>query len=183
MKNFYLIQRGEFKDYKFLDSAFARDFLTVSNIVELDYMGSAEFEWGAIPKAYTRMLYNFLEYDFFNTGIFTPENEELIVFCKKTCSEAIINEIREFIEKPYRLKEYSELEKIPKATRDDKSYNGRRSDFWWNIDITETYGDWMAFLSPQKERLKKALEYEYNAKWIIKGEEEREKLYRDSLHW
>ena len=50
MAKFYLIQRGTFKT--------TGEKLTGTNgVVNLDYMGSAEFEWGAIPKAYRRLLY------------------------------------------------------------------------------------------------------------------------------
>ena len=44
MKKFYLIQRGNFKnDEKSLTGS--------DGVVNLDYMGATEFEWGAIPKA------------------------------------------------------------------------------------------------------------------------------------
>ena len=44
LKKFYLIQRGNFKnDEKSLTGS--------DGVVNLDYMGATEFEWGAIPKA------------------------------------------------------------------------------------------------------------------------------------
>ena len=91
-------------------------------LYQLHYMGSSEFEWGAIPKAFRRLMYHFSEYEVFNTGIYTPENDELMVFCKKSCSTEVIQSIRQYIDKPYHLKEYSELEKVPKAKKEDTSY-------------------------------------------------------------
>lgn len=176
MSKFFLIQRGTFnKEGKFLTGS--------DGVVNLDYMGSAEFEWGAIPKAYRRLMYHFEEYEIFNTGIYTPEHDELMLLCKKDCSEHLIQAVREFTQQPYRLKEYSELEKVPKARKEDKSYDGRRSNFWWCIDIKNSYGDWMAFLQPQTTLIMEALENDYREWWLKKNPEEREEEYKKSLHW
>lgn len=176
MAKFYLIQRGTFKK--------EGNSLTGSDgVVRLDYMGSAEFEWGAIPKAYRRLMYHFTEYEVFHTGIYTPEHDELMLFCRKDCSTEVIQAIREFIEQPYHLKEYSELEKVPKARKKDTSYNRRRSNFWWCIDITESYGDWMAFLQPQANLFTEAVKNDYQNWWLNKVPEEREEEYKKSLRW
>lgn len=173
MAKFRLIQRGTFLEQgKYLIGS------NEDGIVELDYMSSAEFEWGAIPKAYRRMMYNFSEYEVFHTGIYTPENDELMVFCKKECKEEILQSIREFIEKPYHLKQFSELEKVPKVKKDE--FLGRRSNFWWCIDI-KPHGDWMAFLEPQLNLFMEAVKNEYNDWWLKKKKREREKEYKEAL--
>ena len=175
MANFWLIQRGTFRE--------TGKFLTGKDgIVSLHYMGSSEFEWGAIPKAFRRLMYHFSEYEVFNTGIYTPENDELMVFCKKSCSTEVIQSIRQYIDKPYHPKEYSELEKVPKAKKEDTSYDGRRSNFWWCIDI-KSYGDWMAFLQPHSEKLLEAVKNDYQEWWLAKSPEEREEEYKKSLRW
>ena len=176
MANFWLIQRGIFRD--------TGTSLTGSNgVVSLDYMGSAEFEWGAIPKAYRRMMYHFSEYEVFHTEVFTPEHEELMLFCKKDCATEVIQSIRHFISLPYPLKEATDLEKVPKAKKEDTSYNRRRSNFWWCIDIKETYGDWMAFLQPQSKLFTEAVQNDYQNWWLKKSLEEREEEYKESLRW
>lgn len=176
MAKFYLIQRGTFKE--------ERKFLTgLDGVVSLDYMGSAEFEWGAIPKAYRRLMYHFTEYEVFHTGIYTPEHDELMLFCRKDCATEVIQAIREFIEQPYHLKEYSELEKVPKARKEDTSYERRRSNFWWCIDIKESYGDWLAFLQPQSTLFTEAVKNDYQNWWLNKAPEEREEEYKKSLRW
>lgn len=48
MLSFYLVQRLESKNPRRTDAGFDGYF-------SIDYMGSAEFEWGAIPKALTAM--------------------------------------------------------------------------------------------------------------------------------
>ena len=175
MSNFWLIQRGTFNK--------AGKSLTGSNgVVSLDYMGAAEFEWGAIPKSYRRILYHFTEYEVVGTGIYTPEHDELMVFCKKDSETKIIEAIRQFIKKPYPLKEYSELEKVPHAKKGDKSFNGRQTNFWWCIDI-DPCGDWMAFLASSRTCFDTAINNDYKFWWLAKTPEEREEDYKTSLRW
>ena len=174
MANFELIQRGTFKEK-------GKYFIGSDGVVSLDYMGSSEFESGAISKALRRLMYHFSEYEVFNTGIYTPEKDELMVFCKKDCSMAIIPAISQYIENPYHLKEYSELEKVPKARKEDTSYGGRLSNFWWCIDIKEPYGNWIAFLQPHCKILTEAVKNDYQDWWLNMSPEEREKEYKESL--
>lgn len=129
MTKFKLIQRGYFK--KDVKEGYLLD---EGGIVGLGYMGSAEFEFGTIPKAYRRIMHNYLNYDIFGTNIFTPENEELMLFCRKDRATELKESIQAFIEHPYHLKEFSELEKIPKAKKEDTGFSRRRTDFWWCID-------------------------------------------------
>lgn len=177
MAKFHLIQRGIFQN--------EGNSLTGPNgVVRLDYMGSAEFEWGAIPNAYRRLMYHFPEYEVFRTGIYTPEHFELMVFCKKDYSAEVIQAISEFVEHPYHLKEYSELEKVPRVKKQDtSSYVHRTSDFWWCIDISEAYGNWMAFLQPQTNLFTKAVNNDYHNWWLNKTLEEREEAYKKALRW
>ena len=172
MEEFYLIQRGVFREPD------SKTLIGPGGVVRLYPMGSAEFEWGAIPRAYRRLMYHYKEYEIFNTEIYTPEKEELMVFSKKDCASEVIQGIREFIEQPYSLKEKSELEKVPKAKKGDTSYNRRISDFWWCIDL---YGNWMAFLKPQYNLFKETVESDHQKWWMKKTPEEREEEYKQSL--
>ena len=155
MARFNLIQRGVFKDV-------VENNVGLKDIVTLSYMGAAEFEWGAIPKAYNCLMYYFKEYEVFHTGIYTPELEELLLYCRKKYKATIIQKICEFINEPYYLKSFSELEKVKTSKKDDISYNRRRSNFWWCIDKNEEYGNWMAFLDSKKNLLTQAIEYDYH---------------------
>lgn len=173
MANFWLIQRGFFKET-------STSHTVLDEVVNLDYMGAAEFEWGALPKAYRRMMYHFSEYEVFHTEIYTPEHDELMVFCKTDCVTEVIPAIHQFIEQPYSLKEYSDLEKVPKAKKDDTSYNRRRSNFWWCID-DDSYGDWMAFLQPQSKILIETIQNAHQNWWLTKSPKEREEEYNKAL--
>ena len=176
MANFWLIQRGKFKEKEpFIPFG-------LSNIVDLSYMGAAEFEWGAIPKAYRRLMYHFEKYKLFKTGIFSPEGEELMVFCKEEHSSEIIQMIKEYVQHPYSLKEFSELDKIPTAKKTDTSWERRNSDFWWCIDRF-SYGNWLACMSSHSQKLIDTLTCDFRNWWQTKSTEERNKEYNNSLDW
>ncbi len=166
MTKFFSIQRGRFLEE-------GKTLIGKNGIVKLDYMGAAEFELGAIPNSYNRILSNFQEYDIFCTGIYTPEQEELLVFCREKHKTETIQEICRFIEQPYQLKAYSELEKIPKAKKGDTTYDGRNSDFWWCID--EPYGDWIAILQSKSETFMQIIRNDYHSRYIENNKPKKRK--------
>ena len=73
-------------------------------------MGSAEFEFGAIPRSFRRIMHDFDSYVYTSTWIYTKENNELILFSNQELSNEILEGLTSFINNPYHLKEYSELE-------------------------------------------------------------------------
>jgi hypothetical protein len=169
--HFYLIQRGNFnKDGNGLTG---RD-----GVVDLDYMGSAEFEFGAIPRSFRRIMHDFNNYIYTPTGIYTKENNELILFSNQDSSNEIVDGLISFIRNPYHLKEYSELEKIPNSSVSDTGYNKLGTDFWWCIEL---YKDWMAFLNSNRELFEKGINNDYNNWWLEKPEEVRHQEYVKSL--
>ena len=166
--SFYLVQRGKFRNN-------GAGLTGRNGVVDLDYMGSSEFEFGAIPMSFRRLMYNFNDYDYKNTGVYTPENDELIMF---TDNDLNVNDVIYFINNPYHLKEYSELEKIKTSHIYETGFKKRRSDFWWCIDQGR---DWMAFLNSNRELFEKAINYDYNSWWLEKTKEQREEEYVKSL--
>lgn len=175
MAKFWLIQRGTFKEN-------GQALTGPKGVVRLDYMGSAEFEFGAIPKAYRRLMYHFSEYDIFPTEIYTPENGSLVLFCREKYASDVIHGIQDFIKTPYSLKEFSELEKLPTAKSSDISIDYRRSNFWWCID-NNVNGDWMAFLKPHLNLFITVIKNDYASWWLNMPVEERDEEYRQSLSW
>ena len=168
---FYLIQRGLFrKDGQGLTGG--------TGVVNLDYMGSAEFEFGAIPKSFRRIMYNFDKYIYIPTGIRTKENNELVLFTNKEKSNEVLEGIISFIDNPYYLKEYSGLEKIPNSSINDTGYRRIGANFWWCIELNK---DWMAFLNSNRALFEKGINYDYNNWWMQKPDEEREQEYIKSL--
>ena len=149
-----------------------------NGVVDLDYMGSFEFEMGTVPASYRRIMHNYDDYEYYNTNIFTPENDELILFCKSDISEEVIKSLNEFVNEPYHLKEYSELEKIKTAKKGDQSIFGRRTDFWWCLDYD---ADWMAFMKSKMNKFFEGISYDYENWWLKKPESQRESEYKRSL--
>ena len=79
-KHFYLIQRGTFN--KNLEQA--TEFLGCSSkhLIDPDYMGSAEFEFGAIPRAFRRIIHKYSEYKLHITDIKTVGGVPFCLYCK-----------------------------------------------------------------------------------------------------
>ena len=169
--NFYLIQRGKFNED-------GNELTGRDGVVNLDYMGSAEFEFGAIPRSYKRIMYDFDKYVYTSTGIYTKENNELILFSNKKMSNEILKGLTSFINDPYHLKEYSELEKIPNSSINDTGFEKLSTDFWWCIEFNK---DWMAFLNSNRELFEKGINNDYNNWWMEKPKEVRKQEYVKSL--
>ena len=168
---FYLIQSGRFN----------KDGINLTGrngVVDLDYMGYAEFEFGAIHRAYRRIMYNFANYIYTPTGIYTKENDELILFSNQESSNVILEALTSFIYNPYQLKEYSELEKIPNSSINDTECEKLWTNFWWDIEPNE---DWMAFLNSNRELFEKGINNDYHNWWLEKTEDARKQEYIKSL--
>ena len=169
---FYLIQRGTFNED-------GQGLTGRTGVIDLDYMGYAEFEFGAIPMSYRRVMHNFDNYIYVPTGIFTKDKNELILFVNKEIAKEVLEGLKEFIKNPYHLKEYSELEKIPNSSLNDAGFNALRSNFWWCIEFDN---DWMAFLNSNRHLFEKGINYDYYNWWLEKPEEVRNKEYTMSIN-
>ena len=139
---FHLIQRGRFEAKK-------SNFL---GIIYLEYMGAAEFEFGAIPASFERIMHDFTSYAFISTGITNKSGNELMLFVKSSLVLEILSELKKFIANPYGLKRFSKLELVPNADNLD-------INFWWGLDQGR---DWMAFLKPNMEYFQTHIQDAYN---------------------
>ena len=170
---FWLIQRGTFRDLKG-----NYDGLTGRNgLVDLDYMGSSEFEWKAIPHAYRRIMGNKDKYIFhYCNDIKDHKGKILVIFCKKEYAEKIESEMKRYIKEHYHLKSFSTI-------HDHLEGNewGSKRDFFWCIDNGEV-GDWIGWFGRDKlTPFKNMIDKDYNEWWMKKSEETREKEYYESL--
>ena len=151
---FYLVQRGIINK----DLSKVKSFLNgrPDALVDPEYMGSAEFEWGAIPRAYFRMQHELDKYSLHITDLKTLTGVPFVIFCRDEFYEEVLESIKQYIENPWRTKEWTNLEdqfKKPTSTW-DKPFT-IHTNFWWCIDKndpadhTGTYdshvGDWIAF--------------------------------------
>lgn len=156
MNKMYLVQRGKFNDISKLvingdnykDSLFG---YPTEGLIYLDYMGAAEFEWGALPKSAKRMAKYKDEYKIFDSGLKSIGGVPLMIYCLEKDLEGIKEQIKDFLKEKaqvdkicssYRTKEpimleYSMLEYFNK--NQFRPHN--IPNFWWDIN-----NDWMMFL-------------------------------------
>lgn len=113
----YLIQRAKFETC---------DRKGIDGLLSFDYMGSSEFEWGALPKSLKRIRDNSKEYCRFVFEFEDYEEKTLVVLCKKDDSENVVKILHQLLNNEIMLKEYCDL---------NKYLNGKAgSDFWWDIE-------------------------------------------------
>lgn len=107
----------------------------IKNIFRFDYMGSAEFEWGAVPKTLLRIANNHKSNISFEITVKTKENKckTVYVICDKSVCQEVINWIR--------LKAFDEYDKnywtkervgLQYAVNDDGILSGVRG--WLELD-------------------------------------------------
>ena len=175
MAKFWLIQTGRVTTSP-RNNPFGPE--NIINNVDLDYMGAAEFEWGALPKALARMMHSFEEYTSVHTGIFTPDGDEIILFSKSTAAECISCMLQEYLSEPYDLKGCCPLSLDANL-------------FWWNIEYRRVYanypdsgiayGDWMACTESNFDLIKNSIDECYE-QWLKLSDEDKKKLYYEATH-
>jgi hypothetical protein len=114
----YLIQRGLFKD---------RDYKKgIDSILEFDYMGSSEFENGALFESLSAIRHNFNKYLYMDI---ICNNKVITVFCRDNQKAEIQEFITQLAENKMRLQEFSGFgDYIYDKDLKDKY------DFWWDIE-------------------------------------------------
>lgn len=113
-----LIQRANFED---------RDYKKgIDAILKFQYMGSSEFEWGALPESLGKIRNYLSEYTYLDVPI---SDKVITVFCNNTQKSEVKNYLESLSKNEWRLKEYSDFDKYINPTENLKS----RTDFWWDI--------------------------------------------------
>ena len=136
-KRVRLVQSGHFK--KDIDELNKKDINGLDDIVSLDYMRSAEFEWGALPRSLRRMTIN---KDFYKVFVFNQYKDEngnsLKVYAPQVFYKNVQNIVNRLAEHGYGLQEYCSLsDHIQKDKKEDDDTRFRyidKSDFWWDIE-------------------------------------------------
>ena len=178
----YLIQRGYRKN--------SDDFtgLTGPNgLIELDYMGAAEFEWGTIPASYRRIMGEYENYVFHKTKLINVNGCPLWLYCHKDKATEVERCISEYVKSWYKTKEFTNLDSHFSPETVKHSIGQRKfelkTNFWWDV---EKYHDWMAFIGADDIMVmfKKAISTDYTDWWMQKPEEQRyvelKEVYRRS---
>lgn len=185
-KRFWLIQRGSFRA---LDAA--KKFLggSFEHLIDPDYMGAAEFEWGAIPRAYRRIMGQYEQYSLHITDLVTTGGVPLCLYCPDRRYEQILCEIKAYLKDHYCTKEWTNMEAhfetaCPRGA-DHHKYQ-LKTNFWWCIDEArndEDVGDWIAFIgaADRQNAFKRIIESDYVNWWMKKSSAEREQDYQESF--
>jgi len=121
----YLVQRAKFTNIK------TEDIVGIDSLLDCDYMGSAEFEWGALPKSLHRMVDILNQYEVFTIyDVKDLEGSSMKVFCQKNLFEQIKENALHLSINPYGYKEYCDM-------NDYISGKKNMNNFWW--DISQDY--------------------------------------------
>lgn len=135
-KSVNLVQSGQFKND--VDSIDRKEINGLDDIIILDYMGSAEFEWCSLPKSLRRMTIN---KDFYKVFVFNQYKNEkgnpLKVYGPQLFFKNIQKIVDRLVVNGYGLKEYCSLHThIQKNESKENLYYGYKdnTDFWWDIE-------------------------------------------------
>lgn len=125
MEKPYCIQRAKF------DNSHKPDKKGIDKLLQFDYMGSAEFEFGALPASLKRVRKDLNNYIMFDYSFKKFPSVSVTVYCKKEQYDFIGDILEELSEGKLRLKGYCDLQGYVNPKK-EHSYN--RNDFWWDID-------------------------------------------------
>jgi hypothetical protein len=113
-----LVQRGKFSDRNWKKG--------IDSIVEFDYMGSSEFEYGALPESLNKIRENISEYAYLDVPL---KGKVISVCCKDSQKSEILTYLTELSDSKFRLQEYSDFDTYINPSQYFKS----NTDFWWDI--------------------------------------------------
>jgi hypothetical protein len=138
--NIYLVQRGSFKDYTNLPINY-----TFDTLVKLDYMGAAEFEFGAVQDSLQKFVYS----DNIIINLVTINGKDFnVIYPCKFKDSIYLNEIISTFTEMVKDKHYTkcsnyfkyyfdgkEIERLKKGCKNKKETvdNFFYRDFWWDI--------------------------------------------------
>ncbi len=141
MNRLYLIQRAKIK------TPLAAEVETLSNAVRFDYMGSAEFEFGALPNSLRAMRANKSDLTARKIQTIMDGEHQLRTYSYLNDAEwalyvPMLEELRN--SEKVRLKERSEFS-LPEIKRDQEwmenmrartksTYTPEPTNFWWDIN-------------------------------------------------
>jgi hypothetical protein len=123
-----LIQRGTFRDIP------TEQIEGLDSLIRYDYMGSAEFEFGALAHSLRRMTYSWSQYVINTIGIQDQNDDKLYLLCRQNQFEELKSVIETLISNPnaFRTKERVCIKEYLEC----KSNWDMHINFWW--DVTES---------------------------------------------
>jgi hypothetical protein len=142
----YLIQRGRFKA-----DGVASGY---DGLIQNDYMGSAEFEFGSLPQSLKFITTNLNSYTVNPTGLKCVDGRGLFLICRDDSKNEIAEVLAQLAvpeQRTFRLKERCYLsEALQQEKRNGRLTSAGQTEVWWDID-----NHWIACLG--KDKAKKLL--------------------------
>ena len=147
-RNIWLVQSGKFRK----EPKPEEEILGFSHIVDLDYMGAAEFEFefdsgtssnNPLYNGMRRIVKNSDNYDFFEiTKRKDALGRKLYLYCNKDESEELIPLVREFAKNDY-AKRGTGFCRYLKASAEALETDKYLKNFWWDIknDFILVFGE------------------------------------------
>ena len=128
MKTPYLIQRAKFITDD--ERKYVEDRKGVDKVLSFDYMGSAEFEFGALPQSLKRIRQNLSEYGFCQIVLQKHPSKTISVFGKVNDFDEIESTLQALVDGKFLLKQHCDFSKWVK----DEINLYLNSDAWWDIE-------------------------------------------------
>lgn len=115
-----LIQRAKFADNPSKTG--------IDKILQFDYMGASEYEFGALPKSLKRMRANSEDYSYLETII---KGVQITVYIQSDLIEFATDFLNKLAENKVRTKCSTWFKDSLQPNKEDDYLN---ADFWWAID-------------------------------------------------
>lgn len=133
-KRVHLVQSGNFK--KNIDSLNDENINGIDDIIDFHYMGSAEFQWGSLPRSLRRMIIN---KDYYNIFVFDQYKDKNGNSLKVYAPSLYFDNVKRIVDRLAingdGLQEYCSLHRnFQKDVDEENSYYRNNSNFWWDIE-------------------------------------------------
>lgn len=124
----YRIQRGEIRE------EINTNKKGIDMLINFDYMGASEYEWGALPESLVKIRKYINEYTYLDV----PINKKVItVFCLESEKSDVKTYLNEIANGTMLTKMGSYFDKYIKPSKHElkwQSKNPLKTNFWWDLD-------------------------------------------------
>ena len=104
----------------------------LDSIVNLDYMGASEYEWGAMPESLARIRKNIDNYTYLDVPI---KKLTVTVFCKSENKSDVKKYLTDLANGEMRTKNGNYFDwYVQSENKNDFSYVRNAVNFWWDIE-------------------------------------------------
>lgn len=136
------------------------------SLLQCDYMGSAEFEFGARSSSLKRVTSSLENFSFENIGVESSDGRFLYVIFDKREKEDVFKCVKMISDESYRTKEYVGIQYALDLSSDKvPAYHDKDVNVWWDIE-----NDYFVILGKKNDAKKVFLALEkLREKWLSQG--------------